>query len=57
MKSLQELLDESARLSNELYKVNQEIKERRGDNPPVCWGEDDCSALILSTCPWRVDCG
>lgn len=57
MKSLQELLDESARLTNELYKVNQEIKERRGDNPPVCWGQDDCSSMVLVTCPWRIDCG
>lgn len=57
MKSLQELLDESARLSNAKDLVDQEIKRRRGNTPPVCWGEDDCSVVILSTCPWRIDCG
>lgn len=57
MRTLQELLDESARLSNAKYLVDQEIKNRRGTTAPVCWGQDDCSTLMLMTCPWRIDCG
>ena len=56
-KNLQELLDESARLGNAKYLVDEEIKKRRGNTPPPCWGEDDCSTEILSRCPWRIDCG
>jgi hypothetical protein len=26
-------------------------------NRPPCHGEDDCSSLCLSVCPWRIDCG
>lgn len=57
MQTLQELLDESARLSNAKYLVDEEIKKRRGTNHPPCWGSDDCSTLMLMTCPWRIDCG
>ena len=24
---------------------------------PACYGQDDCSANILSKCPWRMTCG
>jgi hypothetical protein len=54
---MQELLNIQARLSNELYAVEQKIKQLRGDNPPVCFKQDDCSTAILATCPWRIDCG
>ena len=57
MDQLQELLNKSAKLSNELLHVNNQIKKYRGTNPPVCWGHDDCSINMLSTCPWRIDCG
>jgi hypothetical protein len=53
---LQELLDEQARLSNAHYEIKKLIKANRGNCPPPCWGDDDCSANILSKCPWRIDC-
>ena len=37
--------------------IHEEIKVLRGKDAPVCWGEDDCSTAMLSTCPWRIDCG
>jgi hypothetical protein len=54
---MQELLNLSARLGNEKWAVDQKIKELRGDTPPACWGEDDCSTMMLMVCPWRIDCG
>lgn len=54
---LQELLDEQAKLSNAKWAVEQEIKARRGTEPPGCWKHDDCSTLMLIRCPWRIDCG
>ena len=57
MIDLQQLLDEEAQLANKRYAVHQLIKQQRGNDPPVCWGEDDCSTLILMRCPWRIDCG
>lgn len=64
MTYIQELLNLEANLSNDGKKDSDEyrnahikIKELRGGEPPVCWGEDDCSTLILSQCPWRIDCG
>lgn len=56
MSELQELLNEEAQLANRRYAVHQIIKEKRGDAPPSCWGEDDCSTHIMSMCPWRIDC-
>lgn len=53
---IQDLLDKEAKLGNERYEVVQQIKRLRGDQPPVCWGQDDCSTLILMRCPWRMDC-
>lgn len=64
MKSIQDLLDEEARLANtghaksrEREKIHVEIVLRRGDTSPPCWGEDDCSTNMLMRCPWRIDCG
>lgn len=54
---LQHLLDAEAQLGNTRYDIQQKIIEMRGNEPPVCWGQDDCSTLILSMCPWRIDCG
>ena len=54
---IQDLLDNEARLSNERYVILQQIKQLRGDTPPTCWGQDDCSTMMLSRCPWRIDCG
>lgn len=56
-KTIQELLNEEAELSNRRYYILEEIRNRRGPDAPVCFGEDDCSTNILSTCPWRFDCG
>jgi len=65
-KEIQQLLDESARLQNEAYEQDKvvdvshyytKIKELRGNNPPPCWGDDDCSTEFLMRCPWRIDCG
>lgn len=61
---IQELLDKEAALSNagqhnccERYTILDEIRALRGTPPPACWGHDDCTSLILSRCPWRIDCG
>ena len=54
---LQHLLNAEAVLANARYDIHQKIIEMRGDAPPVCHGEDDCSTNILSMCPWRIDCG
>lgn len=64
MATIQELLDQEARLSNEGHGnsdfrkiILEEIKVRRGEHAPSCWGEDDCSTMTLMRCPWRIDCG
>ena len=64
MTHVQELLNLQANLSNTGKKDSDEyrnvcitITELRGNEPPPCWGDDDCSTLILSQCPWRIDCG
>ena len=64
MATIQELLDQEAKLSNEGHGksefrivILEEIKVRRGTDAPHCWGEDDCSTLTLIKCPWRIDCG
>ncbi len=64
MSTIQDLLDKEARLSNEGHGksefriiVLEEIKRLRGNDAPVCWGEDDCSTNMLMRCPWRIDCG
>lgn len=62
---IQQLLDREARMSNEgLDKnhpfrkiIHEEIKSLRGNQAPICHGEDDCSTNMLMRCPWRIDCG
>ena len=54
--TVQELLDKEAILCNERIAVHNKIKQMRGEEPPVCWGHDDCSTNILMRCPWRIDC-
>jgi hypothetical protein len=56
MTEIQVLLDKEANLANRRSLVHKQIVILRGDQPPVCWGNDDCSTQILSTCPWRIDC-
>jgi hypothetical protein len=34
-----------------------QIELMRGDIPPPCYGDDDCSTQALSVCPWRMTCG
>ncbi len=62
---IQVLLDAEAQISNadkagnlaETRKMlHRQIEVLRGPAPP-CYGQDDCSTLILSTCPWRMKCG
>jgi hypothetical protein len=57
MTEIQTLLDKEANLSNRRYHILQQIKAQRGTKPPHCWGLDDCSTILLSQCPWRIDCG
>jgi hypothetical protein len=62
MSELQDLLDKEAALGNAGFlktrlKALEKIKLLRGDNPPVCHGQDDCSTQCLMVCPWRIDCG
>jgi hypothetical protein len=54
---IQHLLNTEAQLANLRSEIHEKIIAMRGDEPPVCWGQDDCSTLILSMCPWRIDCG
>jgi hypothetical protein len=65
MSTIQELLDEEAKLSNnglgdskerqEILKVIRVMRKRL--HQPLCFGQDDCSTNMLSKCPWRMDCG
>lgn len=65
MTTIQELLDKEAELSNTGYGDSNERKEihktirimRKGRHQPLCFGQDDCSTMMLSVCPWRMDCG
>lgn len=64
MTEMQALLNEEAFYSNngrgdseERQKLHTLIRLKRDPTPPGCFGEDDCSTLMLSTCPWRMDCG
>lgn len=36
--------------------LHRQIECLRGP-APSCYGEDDCSTALLSTCPWRMTCG
>jgi hypothetical protein len=65
MNRIQELLNEEAKMSNKGMDkehpfrkiVLTEIRQLRGTVPPHCFGEDDCSTMMLVRCPWRMDCG
>jgi hypothetical protein len=56
MTPIQALLDKEASLANRRELVHKQIVVLRGTEPPACWGMDDCSTQIMSTCPWRIDC-
>jgi hypothetical protein len=53
---LQMLLDAQAQLDNLSKRIGACIVENRVGDPPVCYGQDDCSISMLSVCPWRNDC-
>jgi hypothetical protein len=63
--TMQDLLNQEAILCNtgqgkseERMGVHTLIRLKRDEQyRPPCFGEDDCSTLMLSTCPWRIDCG
>ena len=65
MNRIQELLNEEAKMSNKGMDkehpfrkiILTEIRQLRGTVPPHCFGEDDCSTMMLVRCPWRMDCG
>ena len=61
---LQTLLNQEAMLSNtghgdslQRQQVHTLIRLKRENPAPSCFGDDDCSTLVLSQCPWRIDCG
>ena len=56
MSNIQDLLNKEANLANRRILIHKQIKAARGEDPPICWGIDDCSTQIMSTCPWRIDC-
>ena len=47
----------SAELVTLRMRVWANIEANRGDDVPVCFGQDDCSTAVLSICPWRMKCG
>jgi hypothetical protein len=65
MNEIQALLNEEAMLSNsgrgdskERMELHTIIRLKRDESlRPDCFGEDDCGTLMLSSCPWRMDCG
>lgn len=64
MSEMQELLNQEAMYANtgrcdseERKQIHTLIRLKREQSPPPCFGEDDCSTLMLSMCPWRIDCG
>ena len=65
MSHMQDLLDQEARLANEgkadsieRQKILTAIRLMRDESlRPSCFGEDDCSTLMLIRCPWRNECG
>lgn len=64
MNELQMLLNQEAMLSNtghgdsmQRQEIHTLIRLKRQEPAPHCFGDDDCSTLILSQCPWRIDCG
>lgn len=63
LSELQRLLNEEAMLSNTGRSDSEERKQLhtiirlKRTVKPVCFGYDDCSTTMLSTCAWRMDCG
>jgi hypothetical protein len=64
MSEIQQLLNAEAKLGNagksnspDRMAILTKIVALRGTEAPSCHGHDDCSTLILSMCPWRIDCG
>jgi hypothetical protein len=65
MTKLQDLLDQEALLANtglgdskQRKHLHTVIRLKRSEfTQPACFGEDDCSTIMLSQCPWRMDCG
>lgn len=65
MSEMQDLLNQEASLGNagqgnsdERMRIHTLIRLKRDEQyRPPCFGLDDCSTLMLSTCPWRMDCG
>ena len=61
---LQDLVCQYNRASNadntddvKLRDLKSHIVALRGDTPPCCFGEDDCSTTMLIGCSWSMDCG
>jgi hypothetical protein len=62
---IQGLLNEEAKMSNKGMNkehpfrkiILEEIRQLRGTEAPACFGHDDCSTIVLSQCPFRMDCG
>lgn len=65
MSTIQDLLNQEAFYANngmadseERKKIHTMIRLKRDDQwRPTCFGQDDCSTVTLSQCPWRMDCG
>lgn len=65
MSHIQELLNQEANLSNlgqgdsvDRQKILTAIRLLRDESSrPPCFGDDDCSTMVLMRCPWRFDCG
>lgn len=64
MSLIQALLDAEAAICNSMCDLGRtrallqaQIADLRGEQKPICFGNDDCSTQCLSTCAWRNDCG
>ena len=65
MTELQDLPNQEALLANTGYGDSDQRRHlhtiirlvRDETNRPGCFGDDDCSTITLSQCPWRMDCG
>jgi hypothetical protein len=69
LSEIQDLLNQEAQLANsgmadseERMQIHTIIRLKRiaadgSSETPWCFGQDDCTTLVLSQCPWRIDCG
>jgi hypothetical protein len=69
MTDIQTLLNQEALLANtgmsdseQRKQIHTMIRLKRvaadgSSETPWCFGQDDCTTLVLSQCPWRIDCG